>query len=155
LSLRATEVFVAKAEAFCQRVAGRVQALVPFRPDSNLVCLAFNPRGNARLAEANRFVRALQRALSADPTRPLQLGEYFGSVTTLKREAMGDTDTARLLEALGLPPDALEAEPGEGNDRLVILRQTLMNPFLLDEHGDSPVMDGYFAFLERWIVDHS
>lgn len=155
LSLRATEVFVAKAEAFCQRVAGRVQALVPFRPDSNLVCLAFNPRGNARLAEANRFVRALQRALSADPTRPLQLGEYFGSVTTLKREAMGDADTARLLEALGLPPEALEAEPGDGNDRLVILRHTLMNPFLLDEHGDSPVMDGYFAFLERWIADHA
>jgi glutamate/tyrosine decarboxylase-like PLP-dependent enzyme len=155
LSLRATEVFVAKAEAFCQRVAAKVTALVPFRPDSNLVCLAFNPQGNARLTDANRFVRALQQALSADPARPLQLGEYFGSVTTLKREAMGDADTARLLAALGLPPDALEADPGEGNDRLVILRHTLMNPFLLDEHGDSPVMDGYFAFLERWIADHS
>lgn len=149
LGLRATEIFVAKAEAFCRRVAGSVQALVPFRPDSNLVCLAFNPRGNTRLAEANRFVRALQRALSADPGKPLQLGEYFGSVTTLKREAMGDADTARLLAALGLPADALEAEPGEGNDRLVILRHTLMNPFLLDEHGDSPMLDGYFAFLER------
>ena len=31
----------------------------------------------------------------------------------------------------------------------------LMNPFLLDEHGESPVMDGYFAFLERWIADHA
>lgn len=151
LSLRATEGFVAKAEDFCQRVAGTVHALVPFHPDSNLVCLAFNPRGNTRIAGANRFVRALQRALSADLTRPLQLGEYFGSVTTLKREAMGDADTARLLGALGLPPDALEADPGEGNDRLVILRHTLMNPFLLDEHGESPVMDGYFAFLERCI----
>ena len=101
LSLRATEVFVVKAEAFCQRVAGRVQALVPFRPDSNLVCLAFNPRGTARLAEATRFVRALQRALSADPTRPLQLGEYFGSVTTLKREAMGDAGQAQRRDPLG------------------------------------------------------
>jgi glutamate/tyrosine decarboxylase-like PLP-dependent enzyme len=151
LSLRATEVFVAKAEAFCQRVAGQVQALVPFRPDSNLVCIAFNPRGNIAVAGVNRFVRALHRALSADPGRPLQLGEYFGSVTTLKRESVGDTDTDRLLAGLGLPADALGADPSEGNDRLVILRHTLMNPFLLDEHGDSPVMDGYFAFLERWI----
>ena len=152
LSLRATERFVAKAEAFCQRVAGVLHALVPFRPDSNLVCLAFNPRGNADVGEANRFVRALHHALSADPSRPLQLGEYFGSVTTLKRESMGDADTARLLDALGLPPDALEVDPETGHDRLVILRHTLMNPFLLDEHGDSPVMDGYFAFLERWIA---
>ena len=50
------------------------------------------------------------------------------------------------------PPDALEVDPETGHDRLVILRHTLMNPFLLDEHGDSPVMDGYFAFLERWIA---
>ena len=154
LSLRASEVFVARAQAFCQRVANRVHALVPFAPDSNLVCLAFNPRGNAGVAGANRFVRALHRALSADPARPLQLGEFFGSVTTLTREAMGEADSARLLAALGLPADALEADPAEGNDRLVILRHTLMNPFLLGEAGDSPMIDGYFAFLERWIGDY-
>jgi len=155
LGLRATEVFVAKALDFCRRVAAQVQAIVPFAPDSNLVCLAFNPLGNADIAAANRFVRALHRTLSADPTRPLQLGEYFGSVTTLKPEAMGPADTTRLLEALGLPSDALARGCSDEDDRLVILRHTLMNPFLLDEHGDSPVLDGYFAFLERWIKDHA
>jgi len=152
LSLRATEVFVAKAEAFCRRVQGSVHALVPFSPDSNLVCLAFNPLGNRDIAVANRFVRALHQALSADPARPLQLGEYFGSVTTLKSEAMGEADSRRILVALGLPADALAGASDADSDRLVILRHTLMNPFLLDEHGDSPMLDGYFAFLERWIA---
>lgn len=151
LSLRSTEVFVTKAQTFCRRVDGLVHAVVPFAPDSNLVCLAFNPLGNTDVAHTNRFVRALHLALSADPTRSLQLGEYFGSITTLKPEAMGAVDTTRLLAALGLPSDALARGCSDENDRLVILRHTLMNPFLLDEHGDSPVLDGYFAFLERWI----
>lgn len=152
LSLRASEAFVAKAQAFCRRVQGSVHALMPFSPDSNLVCLAFNPLGNRDIAVANRFVRALHQALSADPARPLQLGEYFGSVTTLKPEAMGEADSRRILVALGLPADALAGGTDADSDRLVILRHTLMNPFLLDEHGDSPMLDGYFAFLERWIA---
>ena len=126
-------------------------ACVPFAPDSNLVCLAFNPVGNRDLATANAFVRRLQQALSADASRPLQLAEYFGSATTLKPEAMGATDTRRILEALQLPVDAFAPPGAQGADRLIILRHTLMNPFLLDESGQSPMLDGYFAYLERLI----
>lgn len=150
-SIRNTEAFLAAADRFIARIAPLAQATVPFAPDSNLVCLALNPRGNRDIAAMNRFVRGLHRALSADPTKPLQLGEHFGSITTLRRETMGAADTARVLDALGLPADALdEADPER--DRLVILRHTLMNPFLLDADGDSVYIDGYFDFLARRIA---
>lgn len=151
LGVAATEAFLARAEAFCRRIAPAVTACVPFAPDSNLVCLAFNPAGNRDLATANAFVRRLQQALSADASRPLQLAEYFGSATTLKPEAMGAADTRRILEALQLPVDAFATPGAQAADRLIILRHTLMNPFLLDESGQSPMLDGYFAYLERLI----
>ena len=152
LGVAATEAFLARAEVFCRRVAPVVTACIPFSPDSNLVCLAFNPVGNRDLATANAFVRRLQQSLSADATRPLQLAEYFGSATTLKPEAMGAADTRRILEALQLPADAFSGSDTQGTDRLLILRHTLMNPFLLDETGDSAMLDGYFTFLERLIA---
>ena len=150
-SIKATEAFLAEAEAFITRIDPHAHALVPFAPDSNLVCLAMNPRGNRDVAQMNRFMRRLHSALSADPTRPLQLGEYFGSITTLKPDTMGPADTARVLRALGLDEDALEGG-GEERDRIVILRHTLMNPFLLDTgHGDGYIA-GYFDFLARLVA---
>lgn len=151
-SIRNTEAFIAAAEAFVARIAPLAHALIPFAPDSNLVCLAMNPRGNYDLATMNRFMRQLHRALSADHDRPLQLGEHFGSITTLKRDTMGAADTARVLAALHLPPDALDDADDE-RDRIVILRHTLMNPFLLDENGASVYIDGYFDYLEKRLAE--
>jgi glutamate/tyrosine decarboxylase-like PLP-dependent enzyme len=41
-----TEAFHGRALRFAQEIAGDAQVLVPFAPDSNLVCLALNPRGS-------------------------------------------------------------------------------------------------------------
>lgn len=150
-SIRATEVFLAEAERFVARCAEVVHASVPFQPDSNLVCIAINPRGNQDPARMNRFMRALYHALSADPSKPLQLGEYFGSITTLKPDALGPAETERMLTALGFPPDALHESPDE-TDRIVVLRHTLMHPFLLDQAHGSSYLAGYFDFLERQII---
>lgn len=149
-SIRSTEVFLAEANAFVDRSAPRVRALVPFAPDSNLVCLAINPRGNTDPAVMNRFMRRLHKRLSADPEKPLQLGEYFGSITTLKPDALGPIETQRILLALGFAADALVAG-GEDSDRIVVLRHTLMHPFLLDQGHGSSYLAGYFDFLERQI----
>ena len=55
-SVRAAETFHAGAQRFALELADCVQVLVPFAPDSNLVCLALNPRGNTSVAAANAFV---------------------------------------------------------------------------------------------------
>lgn len=150
-SIRSTEAFAAEAEAFIARNAGRVQACVPFAPDSNLVCLAINPLGNRDPLRMNTFIRALHRRLSADPGKPLQLGEYFGSITTLKPESLGPQETRRVLEDLGFADDALR--PGEEDaDRMVVLRHTLMHPFLLDDGNGSSYLAGYFEFLDRLLT---
>jgi len=149
-SIRSTEAFLAEAHAFVDRSAGRVRALVPFDPDSNLVCLAINPRGNDDPRVMNRFMRRLHKRLSADAEKPLQLGEYFGSITTLKPDSLGPEETRRILDALGFAADAL-IEGEEDADRIVVLRHTLMHPFLLDQGHGSSYLAGYFEFLERQI----
>ena len=62
-----------------------------------------------------------------------------------------DAATARVLAGLGLDADALDPDDDEA-DRLVVLRHTLMNPFLLDEGNGSTYLAGYFAFLERLVA---
>ena len=147
-SIVATEAFRTAATRFAARLEDRLVCKLPFEPDSNLICLALNPAGNTDVATMNRFVRALHRNLSYDPRQPVQSREFFGSMTTLRPEVMGAEETTRALEALGLDPATLDAG-GEDDDRLVILRHTLMNPFLLDTGNGISYLEMYFDYLER------
>ncbi len=146
-TVRAAEAFHARARRFALELADCVHALVPFAPDSNLVCLALNPRGNASVAGANAFVRALHDTLRCDPAQPLQLKEFFGSVTSLRPEVLGAAETARILAGLALDASTLECDGGD--DRLLILRHTLMNPYLIDHENGISYIDRYFEFLGR------
>jgi glutamate/tyrosine decarboxylase-like PLP-dependent enzyme len=157
-SVRAAEAFRQQLDVFAARVADIVQVCAPIEPDSNLVCVALNPRGNRDPARANACVQHLHADLRCDPAQPLQLREFFGSMTTLRPEAMGTVAMRTLLDRLGL--DASGFDPAAGNDRLYILRHTLMNPFLAGDDGNGgttgPDGDGsvdyiraYFAYLER------
>ncbi|HET6604563.1 MAG TPA: pyridoxal-dependent decarboxylase [Xanthomonadaceae bacterium] len=149
-SIRATEAFRAEASDFADRIGEQVLCRVPFEPDSNLVCLTLNPVGNREVARANAFVRALFQALRADPTRPVQMREFFGSMTTLEPERLGERDTRALLDALGLDAATLDSDSADA-DRIVILRHTLMNPFLIDTENSISYIGRYFAYLEREI----
>jgi glutamate/tyrosine decarboxylase-like PLP-dependent enzyme len=147
----AAEAFHARAEAFAVAMADVARATVPFAPDSNLVCLALNPAGNTDVARANAFVRALHDELRCDPGQPLQLKQFFGSVTTLRPEALGDAHMRHILQALDLDPATLRTDGDDGSDRLVILRHTLMNPYLIDRENGISYIDLYFAHLEERI----
>lgn len=144
-TVRAAEAFHARAQRFALELAGTVRVLVPFAPDSNLVCLALNPHGNATIAVANAFVRTLHDELRCDPRQPLQIKEFFGSMTSLRPELLGPEQTSRVLAALGLDPASLN----DGADHLLILRHTLMNPYLIDHENGISYIDRYFDFLAR------
>lgn len=137
----AAEAFADRAQVFAAEVADVAHACVPFAPDSNLVCLALNPAGNRDAGAASAFVRRLHEELRCDPRQPLQLKEFFGSITTLRAEAMGEDELARIATTLGLDPNGFDGE------RLVILRHTLMNPYLLDGENGISYIDRYFGFL--------
>ncbi len=140
------EAFHQRALRFADEVSGTLHALVPFAPDTNLVCLALNPVGNRDVERANAFVRRLHDELRSDPSQPLQLKEFFGSVTSLRPEVLGEVEMQRILSALGLDPATLG---GEQEDRLLILRHTLMNPYLIDHENGISYIDRYFEFLAR------
>jgi glutamate/tyrosine decarboxylase-like PLP-dependent enzyme len=147
-TLLSAEQFHTRALCFAREVADVVTVVIPIEPDSNLVCLAFNPVGNASVARMNAFVRQLHEELRCDPRQPLQLKEFFGSSTTLRPEIVGTDETTRLLTSLRLDPASLIA--GEVNsDRLTILRHTLMNPFLTDHENGISYIGLYFEFLAR------
>lgn len=141
---------VAAAEAFRRRAARAANELadvarlcVPFAPDSNLVCMAVNIAGNRDVERANRFVRALHDELRCDPARPLQVKEFFGSMTTLRPASLGRDRLAGILASLGLDAGTM----GPDSDHIVILRHTLMNPYLIDAHNGISYIDRYFDYL--------
>jgi hypothetical protein len=53
---------------------------------------------------------------------------------------------ARVLAALALEPSTLLADH-DGADRLVVLRHTLMNPYLEDTENGISYIDRYFDYL--------
>ncbi|HEY6942905.1 pyridoxal phosphate-dependent decarboxylase family protein [Dokdonella sp.] len=140
-TVRAAEAFHACAQRFAAEQAARLRVLVPFEPDSNLVCLALNPLGNRSPAGANAWMRRLQALLRADPRQPLQTKEFFGSWTTLDAGLLG-SEHARIFGALGLVA-------GDGDEPLLILRHTLMNPYLVDRERGISYVEQYFDFLAR------
>jgi len=147
-TIRSASAFARRARQFAEQMRGILEVCIPFAPDSNLVCLALNPAGNRDVATMNTFVRKLHDALRCDPSQAVQSREFFGSMTTLRPEALGETDTARVLEALGLEPRTLLPDH-DGADRLVILRHTLMNPYLEDHENGISYIDRYFEYLGK------
>lgn len=143
-TLHAVEAFEQRAQQFIIECADRAYACLPFMPDSNLVGLALNPVGNSTVEGANAFVRRLYDQLRADPHAPLQMREFFGSTTTVQLDALRPETLQRVLGALHL-------EPGVTGARLLILRHTLMNPFLLDAENAVNYIDRYFEFLSRCV----
>jgi len=53
------------------------------------------------------------------------------------------------LRTLGLDPATLGRDDAEDSDRLVILRHTLMNPYLIDRENGISYIDLYFEHLAR------
>lgn len=139
-----TEIFHARALQFAHEMRDVVHAVVPFAPDSNLLCFALNPVGNHRVAQSNAFVSQLHDELRSDPSQPLQNKQFFGSATTLRPDVLGETETQRILNALGLDPATLHEDGGE---KLMILRHTLMNPYLIDHTNGISYIDLYFEHL--------
>ena len=149
-TIRSAQTFIDRATRFAEEMAGLVQVGIPFAPDSNLVCLALNPAGNRDVVSMNRFVRGLYDELRCDPANPVQTHEFYGSMTTLRIEALGADEMARVMRELGLDPITLLPEHDDA-DRLVILRHTLMNPFLDDRENGINYIDLYFDYLARRI----
>lgn len=144
-TVHATEYFYDRIPELAERVADIATLAIPFEPDSNLICIALNRRGNTSLKELNRFARKVFGAMKVDASVPVQSREFFGSYTTLTRRGLGEKEFRRCLDLLGVTDT-------DGEDRIFILRHTLMNPWLINnENGENEYginyIDRYCDFL--------
>lgn len=153
-TVQATEYFFDRARRLAEDLADVAVVTIPFEPDSNLICLAVNPRGNRRLARMNAFGRRLYAELKVDIKRPLQVREFFGSSTVVSRRALGADEAGRVCRELGIDPATLTDEPDDPEvaaSGIFLLRHTLMNPWLDDEVNDINYIDLYCEFLASLI----
>ena len=146
-SVRTCETLFDRVQALAQELAPTVRLSVPFEPDCNLVCLAFNPKGNRSLAAANAFGRTLYDAMSVRGDLPVQLRHFFGSCTTVELSQLGEAELARIGAELELD---LSAPDDTG---LFLLRHTLMNPWLLSPQapGEPSYVEAYVHYLTELI----
>ena len=152
-SIRACEVFWDTTKAAAERLSDRVKVVVPFEPDSNLICLALNPVGNRSLAIMNRFGREVFGQMKVDGDRPVQVLDFIGSYTSLTCDTLPADQAVRLLDALGIDRSTFVSIPEnpEQADHVFILRHTLMNPWLLDGPRERNYIDLYWDELARMV----
>ena len=150
-SIRSCEEFWDQWKSVSARLSDRVHIIVPFEPDTNLVCIAVNPVGNRDVAECNAFTRSVMQTMGAiDSDIPVRDIHFFVSSTKLFQNGIGSPTARRTLDQLGLAPDTFG---GEGADHLLVMRHTLMNPWLLSTRSGSNYITQYFAYLESRIVE--
>ncbi len=151
-SVQSTEYLYDHINAMRERIKDCVHVSIPIQPDSNLVCIAFNPVGNDALAVANAFTTSIYEHLRVDRTARLQTHVFFGSSTVLYRRMLHVQDAARILAELGIAgytfTESPEA-PARDADGLLILRHTLMNPCLRDDVNHVDYVEKYCLYLEQ------
>ena len=149
-TVHTTERFHDRLDALAHRLRDVAHILMPFEPDTNVVCIAINAVGNSDLERCNALTRAIFDTMRFDPGSPTQTLELIGSFTSLDHKRLTPDAAHRLEHALGLQENALSTE----NAHVFLLRHTLMNPWLLREaEHDLDYVERYLLFLEKQIRD--
>lgn len=148
------EYFFTHIDELRERLEGCARVILPFEPDTNLICLAINPEGNRDLAAMNRFGRKVYEPLSATSAGDIRTREFFGSRTLVDRSALNETVARKLTGDLGLDPATFTEnveDPETQADSIFLFRHTLMNPWLTGRDRGLNYLDRYCHHLEALI----
>lgn len=113
-------------------------------PDINIVCFVVVPRGASCLGELNALNEGIYRRMSLNAATPAP--EYVITRTRFTTPTY-DGAIGPLLEGLGV--GTLEEWRGAGKEGLVVLRSTVMDPFLASVGGGTDHTVGFVAALGR------
>lgn len=155
VTVQSTEYLYDRLMETAERLQGRVRLVVPFEPDTNLLCIALNPEGNRSVPAMNRFGKRIYERLRVLPDQPPQMREFYGSRTNVFHDSLGEAARAALVERLGLDPASFRSE-GDGetsSDYLFLLRHTLMNPWLFSASEGLNYLDRYCRYLENLVLE--
>ncbi|MDZ7789131.1 MAG: pyridoxal-dependent decarboxylase [Xanthomonadales bacterium] len=160
-TVRNCEYFFEHVDQLRDELDGVARVVLPFEPDTNLVCLAINPAGNRSLPRMNEFGRRLYAHLSVGEAVDIHSREFFGSRTVVHRAKLGREAAERIMAELDLDPASFVEEPddtGEQADSIFLLRHTLMNPWLSGREEGLNYLDRYCrhlaALVRRELADH-
>jgi len=149
-TVRSAEYFFDQLKELKKRLAGKICLTIPFEPDSNLVTIAINPDGNQCLDLMNRFSKDIYKQLTHDPEAPVQSKEFLGSKTHLSVTNLSKKEQTSLFKKLHL----FDKESSTNkNDKILILRHTLMNPWLSAENKGKNYLDKYCDYLEGILLE--
>ena len=154
-TVHACEYFYDKLNDLAEELRDRVQISMPFEPDTNLVCILFNPTGNRSLAKLNEYARAVFSHMKVDPTQPLQIKRFIASYTSLQPDRLPRQESERILQEVGIDCETFVAGPpaGVASDHIFILRHTLMNPWLQTQRDGKNYIDEYLDYLRGLLLD--
>lgn len=142
--------------ALAGELEDQLHLVLPFEPDTNLVCIALNPRGNANPVRQNAFTRRVFEHLKVEPDKPIQTREFVGSFTSLFRHNLSDEVALGLAESLGLDGNAFcsqVTDPRCQADSLFVLRHTIMNPWVMAGSDGQSYLEKYCEFLREVILE--
>jgi len=148
-TIRSSEYFFDCLKKLKKELSGKVCLTIPFEPDSNLVTIAVNPYGNQSLERMNQFSEAIYKELIHDPYAPVQSKEFLGSKTHLSVNNLSKDEQTNLFKKLHLYDKERHTKMG---DKILILRHTLMNPWLSAENGGENYLDKYCLFLKELLL---
>ncbi|MGV6851665.1 MAG: pyridoxal phosphate-dependent decarboxylase family protein [bacterium] len=155
-TIHATEYFYSQVKKLAAKLRDSVHLLVPFEPDCNLVCLAFNPINNRSLGKMNEFTRKAFAALKVDPNSPLQNKQFIGSYTSIFRKNLADDSAQNLMSELDLDARTFQMDwngSAATADHIYVFRHTLMNPWLERGNGQDNYIDKYLKYLESRLLE--
>ena len=122
---------------------GRFEVLVLPEPDINIVCYIVCPRSGASLTELNELNEGIYRRMSLNSETPAP--EYIITRTRFQSPTY-DGAVGSILERLGIPAEEWRAAGSQG---LVVLRSTVMDPFLATPGPGSDHVTGFIEALAR------
>ncbi len=155
-TMKACEYFYNKIGEVREKLKGLITITVPFPPDTNLICYTLNPKGNRNLAIMNHFSRKVFSHLKINPEQPLQSHHFFASFTSLDKHMLGPEQANRILGELKIDPETFcehVTERTHQSDHIFVIRNTLMNPWLMYEENGSNYIDRYFEFFENRVIE--
>ena len=153
LTIRNTELFYDKVRALAEKLKDKVELIIPIMPDTNLLCIAFNPLDNHDIKVMNEFNHQFYQHIRPDLNQAVQDNEFFGSSTLLYSEKLTLKALKKMSETLTIDFHQLAHEAVESQDNqakgIFLIRHTLMNPWLSDNKNGDTYLDMYCAFIER------
>ncbi len=149
-TVRSAEYFFDKLKVLKQELSEHIHLTVPFEPDSNLVTIAVNPKGNSSIATMNQFSEEIYGFLTHDANIPVQSKEFLGSKTRLSIAKLSKEEQTSLFKKLHLFDASMTPNK---DDKIMILRHTLMNPWLSSENEGKNYLDKYCDYLKMILLE--